>query len=265
MLTSPISLVVEPPIARLRLNRPDKRNALTRQMIVEMNEALRTVADDEAVRLLILSAEGTVFCAGMDLGEMQQRACSSNPAEEWQEDSECYRDLLSRLFTLPMPTVTVAQGPVLAGGIGLVLACDIVLADESAFFWLPEPRRGITAAIVAPLLLYRMGAGAAHYLLLSGERVKADAALRWGLCHDTVAAERLAARTDTLAAAILEGAPSALSMTKRHLRECAAAGLADQSQRGLTISADARRTPDAREGLAAFLEHRPPAWSPRAD
>lgn len=265
MAERPISLVIEPPIARLTLTRSHKRNSLTRQMIAEMSKAVGSVAAEEAVRLLILSAEGTAFCAGMDLGEMQDRASCPNPEEEWQQDTECYHELLTDLFELSMPTLAVVQGPVLAGGVGLVLACDIALAAESAWFSLPEPKRGITAAVVAPLLLYRVGAGAAHYLLLSGQSVTAGDALRIGLCHKTASPDRLAIRTDELTAAVLESAPSALAITKRHLRECASAGLADQFQRGLTYSADARRTPDAREGLAAFLEHRRPAWSPRAD
>jgi len=264
MTESSISLVIEHSIARLTLKRSHKRNALTRQMIAEMNEAVETVAADETARLLILSAEGTVFCAGMDLGEMQDRASCRNPEEEWQKDTECYHDLLVGLFELPMPTMSVVQGPVLAGGVGLILACDIVLAAESAWFSLPEPRRGITAAVVAPLLLYRVGAGAAHYLLLSGQQVTASEALRLGLFHQTATTDQLAVQADELTAVVLESASSALAITKQHLRECATAGLADQFQRGLIYSADARRTPDAREGVAAFLEQRPPTWSPRA-
>ena len=138
-------------VARLTLNRPAKRNALTRELIERTLAAVRRIRDDAESRLLILTGTGPVFCAGMDLGEMQARAGSDNATEEWQQDSVVYRDLLWELFTLPIPTLLVAQGPALAGGLGLLLACDIVLASEDAFFSLPEPKRGITAAVVAPL------------------------------------------------------------------------------------------------------------------
>ena len=108
-------------VARLTLNRPAKRNALTRELIEQTLAAVRQVRDDPEVRLLILTGAGSVFCAGMDLGEMQARAGDDNATEEWQRDSVVYRDLLWELFTLPIPTLLVAQGPALAGGLGLLL------------------------------------------------------------------------------------------------------------------------------------------------
>lgn len=249
-------------VARLTLNRPAKRNALTRELIEQTLAAVRQVRDDTETRLLVLTGEGPVFCAGMDLGEMQARAGSDNATEEWQQDSVVYRDLLWELFTLPIPTLLVAQGPALAGGLGLLLACDIVLAADEAFFSLPEPKRGITAAVVAPLLAYRIGPGQAGYLLLSGRTITAADALRMGLCHELAPAATLDERERELTSAILTGSPDALAQTKRHLLTGPAAALTDWLDAGMQVSATARETNDAREGLAAFLEKREPRWFP---
>jgi len=247
-------------VARLTLCRPAKRNALTRQFLQELLQAVETVRSDATVRCLLLAAEGPVFCAGMDLGEMEQRARASDADRQWQQDTDAYRELLEALFGLPMPTIAVLQGPVLAGGVGLVLACDIVLASESAFFALPEPKRGITAAVVTPLLAYRIGPGQAGYVLLSGDNVSAEDALRMGLCHLLVPPEELQPRTDSLLASLLEGAPSALRLTKTALRECTAELISSQLEAAGRISAQARSSDEAREGLAAFLEKRKPEW-----
>ena len=261
-------------VARITLNRPDKRNALTSEFIAEITRTVQDIADDGSVRLLILAASGTVFCAGMDLKEMQQRAGDPNATRLWQQDTQGYRDLLVALLALRIPTVALVAGSALAGGLGLVLACDIVLASETAFFALPEPRRGISAAVVAPLLIYRIGHGAAAYVLLSGEIISAADAFRIGLCHEVVADDKVESRAADLSASILSGAPSSLAITKRQMAKFGAsmsaadgsAQIAEHSyliaqlNEGMRASAAARETADAREGLAAFLEKRKPAW-----
>lgn len=133
--------IEETGIALITLSRPAKRNALSRQFLQELNDAIDTVQNEPRVRLLILDAEGPVFCAGMDLGEMQERANQPEASAEWREDARLYRVLLEKLFHLPVPTLAVVQGAAIAGGFGLVLACDIVLAEEEAVFSLPEPKR----------------------------------------------------------------------------------------------------------------------------
>lgn len=256
-----VKLEVEGGIARITLCRSSKRNALTREFLHQIARAVDQTAADSSVRLLVLSAEGPVFCAGMDLGEMQQRATQPDASEQWKADTQVYRDLLASLLTLSVPTLAVVQGAALAGGLGLVLACDMVLAAENASFSLPEPVRGISAAVVAPLLIYRIGSGMATYLLLSGRRISATEGHHMGLCHEIVAADQLAERERELSASILSGAPSALVMTKQHIIDCAGEKLLKQLDRGMQISAEARETSDAREGLAAFLEKRKPSWN----
>lgn len=252
-------------VTRITLNRPGKRNALSRALIAELAEALDSAAADGALRAVVLAAEGPVFCAGMDLAEMQDRAGQPGAEGLWRDDTRVYRDLVVRLLTLPVPTLAVVQGPVLAGGVGLVLACDLVLAAEPAFFALPEPKRGITAAIVTPLLTYRIGAGPAGYFLLAGRNVSALDAHRFGLCHEVVPTEDLAPRQQEMIESILTGSPAALKITKEHLLECAAPTLTEQIDAAVEISATARTTGDAREGLAAFLEKRSPKWVPRSE
>ena len=250
-------------VGRITLNRPDKRNALKRQFIEEIHNAVTHLKQDESLRVLVLQAEGKVFCAGMDLGEMQERAQSENGPQEWQRDSEVYCDLLIELYSLPVPTVTVLQGPVLAGGVGMVLATDMIVASDEAFFMLPEPMRGIVASMVTPFLIHRVGAGTASYMLLSNERIATTDGLRLGLCHATVPSDELHKRADQLIENIMTGSRSALAITKRHIADSLAYDVVEQVKNSVNVSAEARETDDAREGLAAFLEKRKPSWQPQ--
>lgn len=262
METNWVRVTTEAGVTHVSLARANKRNALTRAMIVELTQVLEQVNQAGQTRVLVLAADGPVFCAGMDLGEMQERAASPEAAEQWKEDSRVYRRLVGTLFELPFPTIAVVQGAAVAGGVGIVLSCDLVLTAESAFFALPEPMRGITAAMVAPLLIFRIGEGNATTLLLSGERCSAARSLRIGLSYDVVASEELEARTDQLVRQVLHGAPDALRITKQHIHRCAAAEMSELLDLSIEVSASARESGDAREGLAAFLERRPTRWQP---
>lgn len=244
----------------LRLNRPDKRNALTRETLEELAGNLEQVARQPSVRVLVLAANGPAFCAGMDLGEMQQRAESPQRQAEWHRDSEVYRDVLQRLFALGIPTIAAVGGAAVAGGVGLVVACDFVVAAETAFFALPEPMRGITAAMVTPLLVHRIGTGAANRMLLAGERWTAAQAERVGLCHAVVPHAELEERVQTLIQSICSGSQQSLAITKSHLVGMSGVDMPALLQRSMLVSAEARETADAREGLDAFLQKRKPRW-----
>jgi methylglutaconyl-CoA hydratase len=257
-----VNLTIEGGVARLVLSRPRKRNALTRGTLEQLLADVDSIARDDSVRLLVLSAEGPVFCAGMDLQEMHDRAARPDASDLWREDAGVYRDVVAAIVRLPIPALAVVQGPVVAGGVGLVMACDLVLAADTATFSLPEPKRGITAAVVAPLVVYRVGAGPAAYLLLSGRTLPAGDAWRLGLYHELTSPDALANRAGELCRSILTGARSALGRTKELLLATAGRQLLADLDAGMRVSADARETDDAREGLAAFLEKRPPAWDP---
>lgn len=249
-------------IARVILNRPDKRNALNRDLVNRLATAVGELEQDDSIRVLILTGAGSVFCAGMDLAEMQSRAVDPNATSEWNRDTDDYRRLLERLFRCQKPTVAVMNGPALAGGVGLVLACDMVLASSDSFLSLPEPRRGITAAVVSPLLTYRVGTGPATYMLLSGRRLPVEVAHRWGLVHEVVPTADLADAEKSLCREILTGAPSALATTKKLLLDQTGGSVLESMRHATEVSARAREADDAREGLAAFLEKRFPSWHP---
>ncbi len=261
-MKSLVRFEIKDAVAKLTLTRADKRNALQRETLEQLSAALGQVRSSAEARVLVLAAEGAVFCAGMDLGEMQKRAESPDGAADWQRDSEVYCDVLQQIYSLPMPTVAAMTGPALAGGVGLVLACDLVVATTNAFFALPEPMRGITAAMVTPLLIHRVGAGPATALLLSGERWTAERALQLGLCHDVVKPDDFTQRLDSLVASILSGSQQALAITKQHVVHVTNRPVEEMLTYSIQVSALARETLDAREGLQAFLEKRKPRWQP---
>lgn len=253
---------IESGVGRITLSRSSKRNALKREFIEQMSDSLEQLAGDESLRVLILEAEGSVFCAGMDLGEMQQRAESETGKQEWQKDSEVFAKLLSAIYQLPVPTIAAMQGPALAGGVGLILACDFIVANTTAFVMLPEPARGITAAMVTPFLVRRIGAGPATQLLLSGERMSVQCCLENGMVYAVVEPNELKSRVDSLSRSIMSGSRSALAITKSHVQQSGNGNVVEQLKMSIGVSAEARETSDAREGLAAFLEKRKPNWQP---
>ncbi len=255
-----VKIEIESGVGKLTLNRPAKRNALKRQFIEEIHSGISELEANPSLRVFLLEAEGSAFCAGMDLAEMQQRAESENGQQQWHRDSEVFAETLAAIFRLPVPTIAKIQGPVVAGGMGLVLACDILLASDQAFFMLPEPMRGITASMVTPLLIHRVGSGSATYMLLSGERIEAMQAKSLGMCHDVVPHENLGDRCDQMVATVLTGSQAALAITKQHLQQCAPTDVLNDLSKSIAVSAKARETSDAREGLAAFLEKRKPSW-----
>jgi enoyl-CoA hydratase/carnithine racemase len=244
----------------LVLNRPEKRNALSRQLIADIDEALHDLHAQRGVRAVVVASTGQAFCAGMDLAEMQATSNEPDAMARWHDDAQIYRDLLETMLRFPKPLIAAVQGPALAGGLGLVLACDIVLAASEATFGLPEPKRGLVAAVVAPLLAFRIGAGRAGYALLTAEPISGDEAHRIGLVHELVKADQLWARGQQLAGGFAQSAPEALLMTKRMLNETIGENLITQLAAGAALSATARTTDAAKEGLKAFLEKREPRW-----
>jgi methylglutaconyl-CoA hydratase len=255
-----VELTLSGAVCRITLTRAARRNALTRAMLAELRRVISAI--DPAVRVVVLQAEGPVFCAGMDLGEMQAAAAAPDATAVWRQDAQLYREVCEALWSLPMPTLAVVQGPVVAGGVGLVCACDIVLASAKATFALPEPQRGLTAAIVTPFLVRRVGEAAAGSLLLSGRTWMATRALRRGLCDEVTYPERLETAADDLLQSILAGGPQAFATTKRNLRAWSQRPLSEALDAAVEESARLRGEAEAQEGLRAFLEKRTPGWAP---
>lgn len=248
------------PSGTIVLNRPDKRNALSRQTIEDLVQALDDLHQERQVRAVILTGAGPAFCAGMDLAEMQQTAQQADALARWHSDAVQYRELLDKLLHFPKPVIAAVNGPVVAGGAGLLLASDLVIAAHEARFGLPEPRRGIVAGMVAPLLVFRIGASQAANLLLTGRMIEADEARRIGLFHEIVSGDLVWARAHELAGEIAQCAPEAVQLSKRMLNETIGEHLGTLLAAGAAVSATARTTEAAREGLAAFLEKREPNW-----
>ena len=252
----------EPPAGIIALNRPDKRNALTRQLLVDLYQALDDLHQEQQVRAVILTGAGTAFCAGMDLAEMQATAQmpQMDAYAQWHEDAVQYRELLDKLLHYPKPIIAAVNGPAIAGGVGLVAASDVVIAAEEAKFSLPEPRRGIVAGMVSPLLVFRVGASHSANLLLTCRTINAAEAQRIGLVHEVVPPDQLLVCAHALAAEIAKSAPEAILLTKRLLNETIGEHLGTLLSAGAAASATARTTEAAAEGLAAFLEKREPQW-----
>ena len=242
------------------INRPESRNALSREVIALLIEALGDLHLERRVRAVILTGSGTSFCSGMDLAEMRATKQSDDPRAQWHEDSVQYLELLQTMLRFPKPLIAAVNGSAVAGGAGLVLACDIVVAAEDARFGFPEARRGIVAGLVAPLLVFRIGAGQAANLLLTGELIDAHEAHRIGAFHRLVAPDHVWPRAVEIAGECASCAPESLQLTKKLLNETIGEHLETTLAAGAAASAASRTTEAATEGLNAFIEKRSPKW-----
>ncbi len=255
-----VRINVHGPTGTIILNRPDKRNALSRQLIADLSQALEDLHLERRVRAVVITGAGTAFCAGMDLGEMLATSQSEQPHAQWQADAEMYHDLILQMLRFPKPIIAAVNGPAVAGGAGLVLASDLVLASEQAVFGLPEPRRGIVAGLVSPLLYFRLGGSQAARLLFTAATIDAAECHRIGLFHELVQNDKLWARACALGEQCALSAREALQLSKKMLNETIGEHLQTLLAAGAAVSATARTTEAAAEGLAAFLEKREPLW-----
>ncbi len=242
------------------LNRPDKRNALSRELLRDLHQALDDLHQERKVRGVILTGSGTAFSAGMDLEEMRSAAEQEDRHEQWRADTVLYHDLVEAMLRFPKPLIAAVNGPAVAGGAGLVMACDLVVAGRAATFGFPEPRRGIVAGLVAPLLAFRLGAARAAYLLMTAQVFTAERMHEFGLYHELADDDKVWARSRELIAEVAKSAPEAIQMTKRMLNETIGETLFSQLVAGAATSAASRTTEAAAEGLAAFLDKRDPQW-----
>jgi methylglutaconyl-CoA hydratase len=245
-------------IATITLNRPDKRNAISYELIEELLAALEEVAESSA-RVLILTGAGKAFCSGMDLDNL--KALMGRSPEQSLKDSETMAHLFRSLYDFPKPTIAAVNGPAIAGGCGLATLCDFTLSVPEAKFGYTEVRIGFVPAIVSTFLLRQVGEKHARELLLTGRIIGADEAYRIGLINEIVPAEELSRRARELASQLLENSPTSLAYTKRLLSDYARAELDSQVHTAVRENAAIRATPDFREGISSFLEKRKPRWS----
>ncbi|MBA3816576.1 MAG: enoyl-CoA hydratase/isomerase family protein [Parachlamydiaceae bacterium] len=236
------------------LNRPDKRNALNIALMEELSFTFEELYKDPSQRVVILNAQGASFCTGMDLHEAADSSLT--------EKSAMYVARLFRaIYLSPLVTIAAVQGDALAGGAGLVAACDIALATKEARFGFPETRRGLVAAQVATLLRRQIKMRDVRELLLMGESIDAQKAMEIGLINRVVEKEQLLIAATEIAHAVLKGAPAATRETKHLLHSLDTPSFYDELKLALSFHENARNSDEAKEGLAAFFEKRQPNWT----
>lgn len=248
-------------VLTITLNRPERRNAINPAMIAELTQALDRAAADSNCLVVILTGAGQAFCAGLDLDHLQM--LRKQTAEQHRADSESIARLLRTLHDFPKPAVAAVNGAAVAGGMGLVTTCDFTLAVPEAKFGYTEVRIGFIPAIVSSFLIRQIGEKRARDLLLTGRLIDAQEALDLGLVTRVVSAEELLPEAAKLARSLLRNSPEAMQATKKLLSSHARAALDTEIANAIQAGTDARFTADFNEGIAAFLEKRPPAWPSR--
>jgi methylglutaconyl-CoA hydratase len=250
------------PIVVLTLNRPDRRNALSRGLVTALSDALDRLKVEQGPRVLVLTGAGPTFCAGMDLKEAFQRGEDDSAEAAAITDVQALADLINQLHRFSRPTIAALNGDALAGGAGLALACDFVLAVAGARIGYPEVRRGLVPAVVMHDLVRQVGDRRARELVLTGRPIAADHAERWGLINRAVPGESVLQEALELARALLESAPRAVATSKQLLDEVT--NRPTDLRGAAAVSASVRVTDEAREGMRAFLEKRSPSWTSAA-
>lgn len=242
--------------AVLTLNRPDKRNALSRQLIAELTAAFTDAEADHGVRSIILTGNGPAFCAGMDLDEL--RGTLTATKDQVWDDAHKLSALYERIYNSNKPTIGAVNGAAVAGGAGLMTVCDLAVAVPGGKFGYPEVRRGLVAAMVLPHLLRHVGERAARWMLLTGELIDANEAQRIGLVNAVVPAVELMPTAHRWCASLHEGGPNALAATKQLLRACSRQSLGVNEL--AKASAEPRLGAECHEGLKAFFEKKIAPW-----
>ena len=245
------------PIRTVTLNRPERRNAMTPEMQLELIAALEDTATS-AARVLVLSGAGEAFCSGLDLSALQEM--QDKTAIEYRAEAERVARLFLALHELPIPTVAAVNGPAIAGGTGLAMICDFTLATPKSKFGFTEVRIGFVPAMVSAFLALQLGHKRSMDLLLTGRVFDAEEAQRLGLVNEIVQPGELALRVKALADTLLANSPQALRATKRLAAAQNRVWLSAAIVDAIEISTEARMTADFREGIRAFLEKRKPVW-----
>lgn len=245
-------------VGYLTIDRPDVRNALGPELVAKLDEALDRIGADAAVRAVVLSGAGKIFSAGADLGSMRRQGTSD--AEDNRRNALEMGRLFHRIYDFPKPVVARVPGPAIGGGVGLMTACDVIVAVESAFFSFSEVRLGIVPALISPFCIRRLGVAKARKLFLTGERVPAPTARELGLVDEVTAEAELDAGVNRVLDALLQGAPGALAAAKKLVSDVAHLSPAEALPYTADLLATLRASDEAREGMTAFLEKRPPSW-----
>jgi enoyl-CoA hydratase/carnithine racemase len=253
-MSSLVHYTVQGSVARLTLDSPDNRNALSTALVDQLHQGLSDAAEEPGVRTVVLGHTGGTFCAGADLAEASGR----DPGDVAVDRARQLTDLLRAILELPMPVIAAVDGHVRAGGLGLVGACDIVVAGPTSTFALTEARIGVAPSIISLTLLPKMAARAASRYFLTGEKFGAAEAADIGLI--TIAADDVEATVAALKTAIGKGSPQGLAASKALTTAPILAAFDERAEELTAESARLFVSDEAREGMLAFLHKRPPRW-----
>jgi len=243
-----------PQITLVTLNRPERRNSLTIELLNELIAAIKVASDQADERVLILRGAGAAFCTGLDLKEAADE-------KKARMTAELVAKTLITLAETRLVTIAAVHGAAVAGGAGIMSACDFVVAAEKTKIGYPEVRRGLVAGLVMTFLRRQVGERNMRELVLGGELIDAQRAREIGLINRVVARDELINEAQKFAESVLQGAPNALTQTKRLIEELWSTSVKEDVELALKHHLQARESAEAREGIAAFNEKRPPNWS----
>lgn len=253
-----LTLQYDDAVATITFQRPEKRNAISYELIDELLRALGEVEKSSAV-VVILTGSGKAFCAGMDLDEL--KSLTGRTPEQNRKDSETMALLFRSIYEFPKLTIAAVNGAAIAGGCGIATLCDFTLASADAKFGYTEVKIGFLPAIVSTFLLRQVGEKIARDLLLTGRIIDAGEAYHLGLVTEVVQSDQLMSRANELAAQLLENSPASLYATKQLLAGFSFDELNDRIRGAIDSNARIRQTSDFKEGISAFLEKRKPKWT----
>jgi methylglutaconyl-CoA hydratase len=253
-----LQLAQDSGVATLTLSRPDKRNAISYELIDELLAALDEVANSGA-QVLIITGAGKAFCSGMDLDNLA--ALTSRSEADNVKDSQTMARLFRSIYEFRRPTIAAVNGAAIAGGCGIATLCDFTIASSEAKFGYTEVRIGFLPAIVSAFLVRQIGEKHARDLLLTGRIIDAEEAYSVGLITEVVAPGELMTCARDLASQLMENSSASLAATKRLLSALAGNELDEQIRLAVEVNARIRTTEDFREGVSSFLEKRKPRWS----
>lgn len=246
-------------IAYITLNRPEKRNALSYELVAELKEAFQKAEDDPEVKVVVLKAEGKAFCAGADLGYLQ--SLQTNTYEENLADSRHLKELFEKIYYLPKVVIAQVQGHALAGGCGLATVCDLVYSVPEAKFGYTEVKIGFIPAIVKVFLLRKIGESKAKQLLLTGDLISAEDAKDMGMVNYVVAHEELSSQVNQMAEKLCQqNSAQSMGTTKLMIARVQEMPVNEALEYAAEMNAKGRATDDCKKGIAAFLNKEDLTW-----
>jgi methylglutaconyl-CoA hydratase len=246
------------PVAQVRLNRPEVRNALDSDLIEQLRSTFERLSGDPTVRAVVLSGEGKAFCGGADVAMMRESLDLTH--EDNVEGGRALSAMFRAIDRCPKPVVAKIHGAALGGGAGLAAVCDIAIAAADAVFGFTEVKLGITPAVISPFVLSKIGASHARALFLTGERFEAKRAQAIGLVHEVVVADTLDVAVERVVNEILSAGPNAIAAVKRLIPRVRETPYDETFELTAEATAAQRVSDEGQEGLRAFLERRPPSW-----